>query len=180
MQRSKKSFSGYIINVWCALPPHRAVKPMLFEETVDGTILVYRDIIITRVNVTTSGWTRFLASWRLCHVSYVSWDNDILAGFLRRSSDLQRLVAPRSPHLCPDFFLRGYLKGMVYRVNAHTLEELKTHIEAAIANVMTAWTLRKVSANMVKRVRACIHIKSTLVNICFKHEVLLLLLNKFK
>jgi hypothetical protein len=68
----------------------------------------------------------------------------------------------------------GYLKGMVYRVNAHTLEELKTHIEAAIANVMIASTLRNVSANMVKGVRACIHIKSTLVNICFKHEVLLL------
>jgi hypothetical protein len=39
---------------------------------------------------------------------------------------------------------------VVYRTNPHTLEELKTNNEAAVANITVA-TLCRTSANIVKR-----------------------------
>jgi hypothetical protein len=66
------------------------------------------------------------------------------------------LWPPRSLDLSPDFFLWGYLKGVVYRTTTHTLEEPKTNTEAAIANITVA-TLGKVSANIIKRACGCIH-----------------------
>ena len=69
----------------------------------------------------------------------------------------KKICPPRSPDLTsPDYFLWGHLKGLVYQTNPHTLDELKANTETAIANITVA-TLHKVSPNMVKRVRACIH-----------------------
>ena len=80
--------------------------------------------------------------------------------FLREFFD-DRLISknlwpPRSPDLSPpDFYLWGYLKGVVYSKNPHTLDELKRNITIAVANI-PAGTLRRVAANSVKRVRACV------------------------
>ena len=81
--------------------------------------------------------------------------------FLREFFDDQliskNMWPPRSPNLTSlDHFLWGHLKGVVYPTNPHTLDELKANIETEIANI-TIETLHRVSANMVKRVRACIH-----------------------
>lgn len=66
------------------------------------------------------------------------------------------IVVPRSPDLSPsDFFLWGYLKNMVYVNSPHTTAELQTIITTAISNINTA-TLRRVSRNLVKRIRFCI------------------------
>jgi hypothetical protein len=53
---------------------------------------------------------------------------------------------PRSPNLSPEFFLWDYIKGV---------KELSTNIEAAVPNI-TFPTLRKISANVVERVRVCV------------------------
>jgi hypothetical protein len=53
------------------------------------------------------------------------------------------------------FFLWGYLKGIVYKNNPHTLGDLKRNITTAI-NSISLQVLHKVASNMVKNVRAYI------------------------
>ncbi|GFW72765.1 uncharacterized protein TNCV_1266091 [Trichonephila clavipes] len=61
---------------------------------------------------------------------------------------------PRSPDLLiPEFFLWGYLKNVGFRNNPHMLDEL--NILHAISDIKSP-TLRKVSINLVKRVRLCV------------------------
>ncbi|KAJ4438312.1 hypothetical protein ANN_14254 [Periplaneta americana] len=68
----------------------------------------------------------------------------------------QGLWPPCSSDLTyPDFFLWDYFKGRVYKNRPHTLEELKRNITTEINNIGIR-VLKKVAANMVKRVRTCI------------------------
>ncbi|PNF34202.1 hypothetical protein B7P43_G17545, partial [Cryptotermes secundus] len=61
-----------------------------------------------------------------------------------------------SPDLSPaDFFLWGYFKGIVYKNNPHTLDDLKRNITMAI-NSISLQVLHNVASNMVKSACACI------------------------
>ena len=68
------------------------------------------------------------------------------------------LWPPRSLDLsiC-DFYLWGNLKGEVYSKNPHRIEEWKTNIRNAIAEI-TQNELAKVAENMSKRPELCIQV----------------------
>ena len=69
-----------------------------------------------------------------------------------------RPISPRSSDLSTcDFYLWGNLKGRVYSNNPHTIEELKTNIHNAIAEI-TPKKLAKVAGNMLKRAELCIQV----------------------
>ncbi|GFT66181.1 cytochrome P450 4C1 [Trichonephila clavipes] len=55
-------------------------------------------------------------------------------------------------HHGTDFFLWGYLKNVTFRNNPHAFDELKSNILHAISDIYSH-ALRKVSINLVKRVR---------------------------
>ncbi|GFY21731.1 DUF4817 domain-containing protein [Trichonephila clavipes] len=55
-------------------------------------------------------------------------------------------------HYGTDFFLWGYRKNVTFRNNPHTFDELKSSILHAISDINSR-ALRKVSINLVKRVR---------------------------
>ncbi|PRD19368.1 UNVERIFIED_CONTAM: hypothetical protein NCL1_57537 [Trichonephila clavipes] len=66
------------------------------------------------------------------------------------------LWPPRSQDLSvQDFSLWGYLKNVAFRNNPHTLDELKSNILHGISDI-NSHTLRKVSINLLKRVRFCV------------------------
>ncbi|GFS52270.1 uncharacterized protein TNCV_4850001 [Trichonephila clavipes] len=67
------------------------------------------------------------------------------------------LWPPRSPDLrtcIPGGFLWGYLKHFAFRNNPHTLKDLKSNVIPAISDI-NSHTYRKVSINLVKKVRLC-------------------------
>ena len=53
----------------------------------------------------------------------------------------------------------GNLRGKVFSNNPHTIEELKTNIRNAIAEI-TQNELAKVAGNMLKRAELCIQVHS--------------------
>ena len=68
------------------------------------------------------------------------------------------LWPPTSPDLSTcDFYLWGNLNGKVYSNTPHTIEELKTNIRSAIAEI-TPNELAKVAGNMLKRAESCIQV----------------------
>ena len=129
--------------------------PIFFNQTV--TAYVYRDLICQFVSLLDVSERR---CWLQQDGATAHAANETMA-FLREFFDnrpiSKNLWPPRSPGLSPpDFYLWGYLKGVVYSNNPHTLDELKRNITTAVANI-AAGTLRRVTANSVKRVRECVH-----------------------
>ena len=62
---------------------------------------------------------------------------------------------PRSPDLtAPDYFLWGYLKGLVYVNKPQTIQQLKQNIHAEIRNLEPE-TLRSVMENALERANIC-------------------------
>lgn len=62
---------------------------------------------------------------------------------------------PRSPDLtAPDYFLWGYLKGLVYVNKPQTIQQLKQNIYAEIRNLQPE-TLRSVMENALQRANIC-------------------------
>ena len=61
----------------------------------------------------------------------------------------------RSPDLSPlDFFLWGFLKGRIYRVQPQTLTELKDSISEVLGTI-TPELCQQVIANMRRRLQLC-------------------------
>ena len=66
---------------------------------------------------------------------------------------------PRPPDLTPaDFFIRGLLKGKVYKNTPRTIEQLKDAIRQEIQAVNFD-TLVKVFQNLEKRIQLCLDVK---------------------
>jgi hypothetical protein len=133
------------LGVWCALS-WCVVAPIFFEETIYGNL--YWDIVTTQfislLKVDECDcW--FQQDSATCHSATLT-----LQEFFGNCLISKDLWSPRSLYLSFNFFLWGYLKGVTYRTNPHTLEELETNIKVEIVNITVA-TLRKVSANMFKR-----------------------------
>ncbi len=142
------------IGVWCAMSRRRIVGPIFFEGRINSQ--VYMDMITQFIALLEpeEAYSWFQQDGARCHTS-----TETLA-FLREFFG-ERLISkdlwpPRSPDLTPpDFCLWGLLKDRVYVHNPQTLNELKMAITNEI-NQVTAVTLKRVFANMVRRCRLCI------------------------
>lgn len=142
------------IGVWCAISRQRIVGPIFFEQTVNGE--VYRNIVRQFVALLEpqERYCWFQQDGATCHTSRETMD--FLQEFFGGRIISKGLWPPRSPDLTsPDYFLWGYIKSEAFKNNPHSIDELKANITDLITNVSNT-TLKKVSANMVKRVRACI------------------------
>lgn len=142
------------IGVWCAISRRRIVGPLFFDKSVDG--VVYRNLIEQFIALLElhdrDCW--FQQDNATCHTSAETMN--MLREFFDHRVISKGLWPPRSPDLTPaDFFLWGNLKSKVFNNNPHTLDELKANIESEI-KIISEQTLRKVAANVMKRVRTCI------------------------
>ncbi|GFR26771.1 uncharacterized protein TNCT_536051 [Trichonephila clavata] len=89
-----------------------------------------------------------------CHTSRDSME--VLTEFFDDRVNCKRLWPLRSPDLSIlDFFLWRYLNNVTFRNNPQNLDELKSNILHAILDI-NSHTFRKVSTNLVKRVRLCV------------------------
>ena len=92
-----------------------------------------------------------------CHTSYAGMRE---TGSLFKDRIISKnLWPPRSPDLTPAvFFLRGLLKGKVYKNTPRTIEQHKDAIHQEIQAVNVD-TLRKVFQNLEKRIQVCLDVK---------------------
>ncbi|XP_039283421.1 uncharacterized protein LOC120351176 isoform X3 [Nilaparvata lugens] len=149
-----KSLHPAKIGVWCAISRQHIVGPIFFEQTVNGE--VYRNIVRQFVALLEpqERYCWFQQDGATCHTSRETMD--FLQEFFGDGIISKGLWPPRSPDLTsPDYFLWGYIKSEAFKDNPHNIDELKANITDLITNISNI-TLKKVSANMVKRVRACI------------------------
>ncbi|XP_033608191.1 uncharacterized protein LOC111866527 isoform X2 [Cryptotermes secundus] len=135
------------IGVLCAVP-RQIVGPIFFETTVNSP--VYQDIItqfIVLLEVDEREcWLQ--QDGATCHTSNEAMQ--FLCEFFRDRPISKGLCPPRSSNLSPaDFFPLGYLKGIVYKNNQHTLDDLKKNTMTAI-NSISLQVLHKVASNMTQ------------------------------
>ncbi|PNF28643.1 hypothetical protein B7P43_G08721, partial [Cryptotermes secundus] len=142
------------IRVWCAVSCHQVVGPIFFDTTVNSP--VYQDIITQLIVLLAVDehecWLQQDSA--TCHKSNETMQ--FLHEFFSDHIISKALWPLRSPDLSPaDFFFWGYGKGIVYKNNPHTLDDLKRNITMVI-NIISLQVFHKVASNMVNRACACI------------------------
>lgn len=152
----QKSLHPEKIGVWCAISRQRIVGPIFFESTVNAE--KYREIITDFIALLEPSerdcW--FQQDGAPAHTAAETMD--FLSSFFH-----DRLISkgatlpwpPRSPDLSPpDFFLWGHLKNKVFQTHIESIDHLKRRITEEI-NAITPETLKRVSKNLLKRVKTC-------------------------
>lgn len=149
--------------VWCGVMADKIIGPYFFEdvdgqpETVNGAL--YRTMIenFLRPHVENNQNIWFQQDGATAHTARATMEllhNIFGERIISRNCDFA--WPPRSPDLtAPDFFLWGYLKGVVYINKPQTIQELKQNIQAEIRNLEPE-TLRAVMENAVKRANFCL------------------------
>jgi hypothetical protein len=146
------------IGVWCAVSGNGIVGPIFFDTNVNTEVyLRVFDEFYAQLTSYQREYSFFQQDGATCHTSHVSLAH-IHNVFTEEKTVSKGLWPPRSPDLSTcDFFLWGYLKGVVYKTNPHTLEELKDNIQTAI-QAIDVNVLRNVYFNMITRALKCIDV----------------------
>jgi hypothetical protein len=144
------------VMVWCGLTSGGLIGPYFFKETVTGP--VYKQLLLDYA------WPQlkrkrlyFQHDEAAPHYAIVvrSWlDENFPGSWIGRRGSLD--WPARSPDLTPcDFFLWGYLKGIVFREPSATIVQLQIRIEQACTQVTKAMC-HKACHSVVQRLRDCL------------------------
>lgn len=155
------------VTVWCALSAQGIIGPYFFEDSAGATKTITSD---RYVRVLMKFWRAlngkcadsvnqqwFQQDGATAHTSRLAltWLGEHLGDHL---ISLRAGVnwPPRSPDLTPlDFYLWGYLKGVVYKTAPSSLEELKRAIKRAVRAIPTA-TCARVAEESRRRAEDCV------------------------
>jgi transposase len=149
----QKTLHSQKLGVWAAMSAKRIVV-VFFDTTVNGE--VYRGFIDQFVGTMTED--EILSAWfqqdgATAHTAKVTLQH--LENYFGQRVITRGLWPARSPDLTPpDFFLWGYLKGMVYADSPKTIAHLKANILNAISAIPLN-ILSDVSQSVVRRARLC-------------------------
>lgn len=154
------------VTIWCGVCAEKVIGPYFFEDAAGNAITVTGERYRTMLR-------KFLIpSLDELGLEHIWFQQDgATAQTARDTMDLLRDAFPdhvisrfgdfpwpaRSPDLtCPDFFLWGYLKSLVYVNKPQTLAALKENIHQEIRNISQE-VLRKVMKNVINRAQLCIN-----------------------
>ena len=154
---------------WAAISPQGIIGPFWFVDDDNTTTTVTAETYSAMVK-------RFVATLKRKRIpvrqQWLMQDGasshtanttlELLAGIFQERVVSRRTEvewAPRSPDLNPlDFYLWGYLKGVVYRGKPATLHELKVAIETEIARIPLE-TCKAAVDNFKRRAQTCLDLK---------------------
>jgi len=152
------------VNVFCAISKNHLHGPFFFEGNVTGDVYLQmlQNWLIDKLIANEHEHFIFQQNWAPPHwkLTVRAYLNENLPGrWIGRAGDEDNVLLkwpPRSPDLTPcDFFLWGYVKGLVYVPPLPTsLEELKQRITAALETV-TQDMLQRVWQELDYRLNVC-------------------------
>lgn len=150
------------LNVWGGVLNNKVIGPFFFDGPLNGRMYLnfleeHLPVLLQDVDLQTRNDLWYQHDGAAPHYAR------IVRTYLNNWRDQQWIgrggpIAwpPRSPDLTPlDFFLWGYVKGIVYRTVPTTKEDMKNRIRNAFANV-TEPMLRNVRETFLRRLNLCI------------------------
>lgn len=152
------------VNVWCGLFNGRLIGPYFYDGTLTGerylnflqNILpdLLEDIPLNERN--TMWWQQDGATPHFDHRVRNYLDMIFPERWIGRNGTIN--WPPRSPDLTPlDFFLWGYLKGIVYATPSRDLDDLKRKISDACRTVTPEMIRTACNRNLLSRFEKCIY-----------------------
>lgn len=153
------------INVWCGLFNGRLIGPYFYEGTLTGQR--YLDFLqntlpelledIPLNERQTMWWQQDGASPHFFEQVREYLDNTFPGKWIGRNGAI--VWPPRSPDITPlDFFLWGYLKGLVYVTPPTDLDDLKDKIRQACRTVTPEMIAAACTRNLLTRFEHCVNV----------------------